>query len=474
MRRIIPSALLFFVVTGCSGGSSPSSATLPSADPPGPPAAATEAQCAQRPASDWVTFAHDQLRSGCTTENTSISKANVAQLQKAWSFSQPQQVVASPIVVGKTLYFATSGSGTVYAINASSGVALWSRVLGDSTQEIRQTPLYDNGLLLVGTHNFGAPVNGVYPPEPSTFYALNATNGNTVWSANVQGTIRGSPIVANGVVYVPVAGGDLPWCLQGGISAFNERTGQPLWRFNVDPTPSDGGSVWGAVAFDGSRLYFGTGNTCATSPLTANAIVSINPSGGSLIWQLNTAPQIPDLDVGSGVLLANDMAIALGKNGILYFVDASSGAVLHEVNLQTAYAQGGFSTPVTDGTTIVVGTAAQASTTSTTRSRTDEEPAFFGRIRAASSSGGRLMAFDFNSSQKWSITTQNPVHSTAAISNGVVFAATDTQLRAIDLNSGQTLWQYDTGVQLDASPAIDASGVYIIDTNGTLYKFALP
>lgn len=423
---------------------------------------------------NWPTFGLDQAHTGCQGASTGFTTSNVAGLKKIWEYSQSQQIFGSPIVVGNSVYIATLGQGTVIAINATTGAQEWSTTLSDAAGgEIRQTPLYDDGLLFVGIHGFGSEnSSGEYPPLPSSIYALNASTGKVVWSTALQGTVRSSPAVADGDVFVPVAGGDPPFCLQGGIVALNEQTGQLLWKFYTDPTPADGGGIWSPVAYDGTRLIFGTGNTCTQTPLSANAIVAISPQNGNIDWELNTAPQLTDDDVGAGVLLVDGMVVTIGKDGTIYYVDETTGAVLHEVQTNTANGEGGYSTPATDGSTIILGTAAVGSTSSSTAQRA--EPQFYGRVHPeATAGGGRLIALDLSGNVKWTLTTQTAVYNSVAITNGVAFADINNAIEALEVSNGQELWSYALPAGVDASPIVVSGAVYTADLAGNVYKFGL-
>lgn len=425
---------------------------------------------------NWVTFGFDQMHAACNQSDGGVTESNVTQLHKIWEYSQADQIFASPIVANGSVYVATLESDKVFALDATTGALEWSTSLettgsSSGTQEIRQTPLYDDGMIFVGIHGFGPETaSGLFPPVPSSMYALSAKTGKIVWSTQLQGIIRSSPAVVNGTLYVPVAGGDNPTCLQGGVDALNEQTGARTWSFYTDPTPNDGGSSWSPVAYDGSHLIFGTGNTCVKTPLTANAIVALNPADGSVAWELNTADQTSDDDVGAGVLLANGMAVTIGKNGVIYYLDEATGAMLHEVQTNAADGAGGYSTPATDGNTIVLGTSAAVAAGST--ARVADAVNYFGRIRPQSTgTGGRLIALDMNGDVEWTLDTQYPVNSAVAISNGMIFADLDQDIKALDISTGQTLWSYAAPARILASPAVVSSGVYTADLDGNVYRF---
>jgi outer membrane protein assembly factor BamB len=73
----------------------------------------------------------------------------------------------------------------VYALNASTGVLLWSYATG---APVESSPAVANGVVYVGSGDYN-------------LYALNASTGVLLWNyANGPG--QSSPAVANGMVYV--------------------------------------------------------------------------------------------------------------------------------------------------------------------------------------------------------------------------------------------------------------------------------
>ncbi len=63
----------------------------------------------------------------------------------------------------------------------------------------------------------------------------------------------------------------------------------------------------------------------------------------------------------------------------------------------------------------------------------------------------------------------------AAITNDVVISQGDSAVVALAMNgNGTPLWSYPTAGEVDCSPAVVPSGIYIGDNNGNLYAFAPP
>ena len=91
--------------------------------------------------SEWLTWGHDQERTGWNKSENTLSKDNASQLGLKWVAqlgTQPNETVLStltaPLVVNantpqgaKTLVFTVGSDNTVYAIDADSGKIAWQR-----------------------------------------------------------------------------------------------------------------------------------------------------------------------------------------------------------------------------------------------------------------------------------------------------------------------------------------------------------
>ena len=149
-------------------------------------------------------------------ENT-LAVGSVPNLQESFTFAAGSQVTGVSVANGLA-YVATSG-GTVYAVNAATGVQKWSFATG---AEVAVTPAVSGNTVFFGTYG-----------GPGKVYALNASTGATIWtddlSTQESNGFTGSPIVARGLVYI---GGE-----SGNEYALNAA--------NV--TRYAGGGRWGAV-----------------------------------------------------------------------------------------------------------------------------------------------------------------------------------------------------------------------------------
>lgn len=422
---------------------------------------------------DWPTFAHDNMRSGYNPTGTNLTPSNVPQLTLRWQQNVREEIFSSPVVYDGNLIVVTEGTGAVgsivYDLSTTDGHVLWRFVMHSKA---KSTPVIDPdaGLVIVGNEQ-------TKRKHPSYVYALSLLDGSLVWSQPIYGLIRGPLLVANGSVYVGRAGGDPPLCEQGGITAFNEVSGYLEWTWNVDSTPKEGGSVWGAVAFDGTHLIFGTGNACQTGITTANGAVALNLDG-SVAWSIVAVKNSDaDADTGGGVMLLQGNAYFINKNGRFYAVNAATGntAWVDDLNpnAQHPHWQGGSAAPSSDGNTIVVGSGLYSGTSSgsggefcplTTAKPTEVFAGYHSELQGMNSSGTVL----------WTDTMQNRLVGYVAIVPGLGFVGLNKSFVALDLSSGTTLWSYATEYYINASMVVVPSGVYGADQGGNVYAFALP
>jgi len=147
----------------------------------------------------------------------------------------------------------------------------------------------------------------------------------------------------------------------------------------------------------------------------------------------------------------NGQVIILSKNGYLYDMNESTGAVAWSTQADPidGYA---IESAASDGNTIVVSG---------------------GQLSAAAPYGGALLGYNFSGKQLWSVQSQLPIDATPAIVNGVAIVPVDESLDAIDLTNGTVLWSQPMSTSAYSSAAIVPSGVYETDGDGDVYAYGL-
>ena len=301
--------------------------------------AATPAQA--QGTADWPAYLLDTGHSSYNAAATSIGTGNVANLQPVWQWIEPsggnRTFWASPTVVDGVVYIG-SETGNFYAISEATQTVLWSRNFG-----VRPAAACGSSGITATAAVVNDTATGltVYVNAPDgQLYALSAATGATLWHATVDtpsSTVDdyyawGSPLVANGHVYVGISSQCDDPLVPAGVVEFNQDTGAPEGSWQTIPGGQAGGSVWSSLAEstlgDGS-VFVSTGNGLGTTnPLYTESIVRLSATGLSLqdSWQIPATQQGGDTDFGGSPTMfsanlngtATPMVGACNKNGIYY------------------------------------------------------------------------------------------------------------------------------------------------------------
>jgi outer membrane protein assembly factor BamB len=452
---------------------------------------------------DWLTFAHDYQRTGTETQPTGLSVSSAPKLALRWQVQVPNRapIQANAAVYNGNVIVVTGSPAVVYDLSAIDGSVLWQRPIpGGAAKPPTIDPAAGaHGLVFVGNRI----VTGNNLNQPSSLYALNLNDGSIAWQTTVNGLTRSAEVIVNGKIYIGTAGGDPPQCLNAGVQQVDEATGNVGWTWYVNSitNPGGGGGVWGAIAYDGSNLIFGTGNVCQASGSGSGAVTTsdgaaiLSPSGELLATFVAWAQTGPnainlDYDTGSSILIRNPSSSAeritfLNKNGYLYTFGTSG--LLHQTAANPNYGYGFYTSPTSDGTYTVVQTGAYSNSAVAATRRVPDRTIRPLRPDIFTPSGTRrpsrtipgfhsyLEAFDSTGTSKWAYEMQTFIAGYAAIDNGVVVSQGDNSVVALaTAGNGTPLWQYATAGVVDDSPAVVPSGIYIGDNNGNVYAFAPP
>ena len=356
-----------------------------------------------------------------------INAENVHKMKLAWKYRTGKvgTFQTSPLVVDDVMYFSTPFNDVV-ALDAYNGSELW-RYQHELTRTKTCCGPANRGVAIAGNNVYQATIDG-------RLIALNKENGKVVWetvikdsSLNIQKNLSSlqttdltdefssakmvggtghsfnmAPQVFNGMVFVGstgagyglhldtdkglvvIDGGDDQTGLRGFIAAFDQETGEELWRWysvsgeewtgkwvettsagvdlnrNIALEKADadtfksnwklgGGSIWTTPAIDEETglMFFGTGNPSpnmesSTRPgdnLNTCSIVALDASTGKLKWAFQQVPHDRwGYDVASPVVLIEVLhngkkvkAVGqAGKTGWFYILDRETGELLYK------------------------------------------------------------------------------------------------------------------------------------------------
>jgi outer membrane protein assembly factor BamB len=281
---------------------------------------------------------------------STISSANVAKLEEAWTFKltgkaakgvSAGSLTAAPIVQSGVVYFQDLDSN-VYALALASGKLKWEYELNEP---VKSGP-GPNGVAVAGGE--------VYGESPTAVFALNASTGRRIWVDSSllgkgQGTFGIQPQVANGRVYLasqlgPARGGGI-------LVALKASDGKVLWKFNtvvgadqgVRAVGAGAGGAWETplVSSDGSVTY-GIGNPYQTAAsaiahpsalLYTDSDVNLDAATGKLRWYYQgVTDDFKDWDMQASPISASingvPVVIGGGKMGYVYAMNAKTGRLV--------------------------------------------------------------------------------------------------------------------------------------------------
>jgi hypothetical protein len=107
-------------------------------------------------AADWMQFGYDATHSGNNTAETTLTPANVDQLQRRYRTTLPASVDGAPVFLSdvstsggtRDLLFLLAQNGTLMAVDAADGSVVWSHQEGGQ-QPTMSSPAIDPGRLFV-------------------------------------------------------------------------------------------------------------------------------------------------------------------------------------------------------------------------------------------------------------------------------------------------------------------------------------
>ncbi len=151
-------------------------------------------------------------------------------------------------------------AGVYAALDRDTGDTVWAVQLTDGSHlgGVMMTSTYVDGVVYVSSNIMVDEFNYTSPANTSKTFALDASDGSTIWETTIPAASFGALTHANGVVFQPTTPGDLYaldagdgsvlWTddlgadLGGGVSVANGTVLAPygFWFFGAPPNPSGG------------------------------------------------------------------------------------------------------------------------------------------------------------------------------------------------------------------------------------------
>jgi membrane-bound PQQ-dependent dehydrogenase (glucose/quinate/shikimate family) len=286
--------------------------------------------------SDWPAYGHDPAGTRYSSIRQ-ITRSNVAQLQRAWTYHTGEKPAASgprgqrqtafettPLVVNGILYF-TTPANRVIALDPTSGRELWTFDPQAKSKKPIQYHAHRGVSYWPGDKNHPARI--LLGTLDGRLLALNAQTGAPVPSFGNEGEVNlrrgvadGFPDATYAVTSPPaiyqdlvITGAELPESPghgpSGDVRAWDIRTGKLVWTFHTVPRPGEpghdtwaddswqhrtGANVWTGFTVDtqtgtvflaiGSPAYDFYGGDREGANLYGNSVVALNARTGAHLW----------------------------------------------------------------------------------------------------------------------------------------------------------------------------------------------
>jgi polyvinyl alcohol dehydrogenase (cytochrome) len=459
-----------------------------------------------------------------TAAEAGLKSADFAKLELAWAVAFPQTPTmrSQPVVVGDTVFVASTDAGRLYALNVQTGCAKWQY----------ESPFPLRSSLSYGLIEPGKPVI-VVGDAVGAVVAVDARTGKQVWRTDVRlhesNRVTGAPVIYKGRVFAPISAIEINYArddnyecckAHGAVVALDLRSGKQLWvghtmanatkrklnRAGAQLWGPSGAPIWSTPAVDEKRnlLYVGTGeNNSLPATDTSDAIIAFDLDTGERKWVFQATQNdiwsyacrggancdfgdeavIRDYDFGGSVMITkrkdgSDLLVVGQKSGVVWALDPDkSGELVWSQKIGIGGANGGIHWGTsTDGAHVFVsindrGPSAEQPQAQPGLYALDLETGkiLWSRKAEADCSGDRKQRF------AGCDTRLGYSPAPLAVDGAVVQGAIDGILRVFDGATGKTLWTYDTmrkfetvngvagnGGSIDSSPYVAANGTLFV------------
>lgn len=507
-RRLGATSLSTAIATGLMAGVGSSGSILAQseASPEASPAAGLSGAPPEfSDPANWP-FEGGDLQATRRAQSATLTAESIGDLGLGWTASIETSggygaFVGPPIIAGNLLY-QQDGMSNVHALDKTSGEVLWKKT-------------YDAVPPSGGPNGVAVAYGRVFFSEGlGTVHAIDAETGDDIWETTsligpLDEGICMAPLVHDGVVYISTIPGSqegfyLPG-QRGIFYAIDAESGTVLWYWETtvdnlwgNPRVNSGGGLWhppsvdeqgnvflavaNAAPYPGNDEWPNASSRPGDNPYTNN-LVSLDTTTGQLNWAFSvTGRDIFDLDnhltpISATVSIDGaDRAVVIGsgKHGIVVVADAETGEELwrtpvgkhqndeleeipegEELEIYPG-TQGGVQTPIAyaDGVIYapIVNSPSYATSTSTISGQA-----------ALPTATGQLVALDVATGEiLWDVATASPLYGAATIVNDVIFSAgLDGIVRGFNAANGDQIFSYQAPAGINTSLSVSGDSIFV-------------
>ncbi len=458
-----------------------------------------------------------------SAEQSGLKTKDFANLELAWAVAFPQTPTmrSQPVVAGSTLFIATADAGKIFALDTQSGCVKWQY---ESALPLRSSLSY-------GEIEKGKPVI-VAGDTTGSVVAVDASTGEQLWRSDIKlhesNRITGTPVIHNGRVFAPLSAVEINYTREdsyecckahGAVVALDLKSGEKLWVGHTMPNATkrklnragaqlwgpSGAPIWSSPSIDEKRnvLYIGTGeNNSLPVTNTSDAIIAFDLDTGEQKWVFQATPKdawnyacrrgancdfgdeatVLDYDFGGSVMITqrkdgSDLLVVGQKSGTVWALDPDkNGELVWSTQVGLGSAMGGIHWgTATDGKLVF----APSNDRPASESRPDAEP---GLHALDLETGERVWSYaavgDCSGDRKERFPAcENRLGYSPApivVDGAVVQGSVDGILRVFDAKNGEILWSYNTVKDFDTVNDVEGNGGSLdsapyIAANGTLF-----
>jgi polyvinyl alcohol dehydrogenase (cytochrome) len=444
-----------------------------------------------------------------TAKDAGFQAEDLPRLKLKWAFAFPDtSTMRSQPAVYRGRVFVGGQDGSVYALDAKTGCAVWSTTV---QSQVRSG-------ITVG--EIGANAAVFFGDSAGYVYALDGATGKQLWKMRPDehpaSTVTATPVFYQGRLYVGSASREealsvssLYQCctFRGSESAVDAATGKVIWkRYMIADAAKErsksknGGGAWGpsgvgvwtapTIDPEHNTIFVTTGDNYSDPPTPmSDAVVALRLSTGEILWSKqftakdawNSSCQLPgkvncpdsdgpDFDFAASAALVplpnGKRALLLGqKSAVVYAIDPDKkGQILWQSRIGEGGTVGGIEWgPATDGRNFYVALSDIRFKVALKQGSNDRT------YELDSTKGGGLFAFRIDNGERiWQTPPVScgdkpncsPAQSAAisAIPGAVFSGSEDGHLRAFSTANGKIVWDYDTAQEFKTVNGVPGHG----------------
>jgi outer membrane protein assembly factor BamB len=396
---------------------------IPSATPTNPPATPTavptEPPPTSTPTPEPLPAISGAMYRGGPQRTGNYHTLGVPQLAgEKWKFETGDEVWSSPVVADNVVYFG-SDDGHLYAVDIETGHEQW----GFKTEkQVRSSPAIVDDVVYFDSYD-------------GYLYAVEAPTGELKWkfdmTVDMPDTIEikkreyddytSSPVVVDGVVYI---GSRNPL---HGLFAVDAETGQEIWNFQ----PTGVEFVRSSPAVFGDTVYFGG---------DMKTLYALDIRTGEQKWVIKT-----EGIVNYGPAVSNEGVIYfVSKDGHIYAADSETGEINWQTFLTRPDAIWATGSPAIGNNGLIYTGSSE----------------YYKLIAIRQDNGEVAWEFEIPNGYVWS----SPI-----FVDGMVYVGGGGKLWAVNAETGEEIWHYETKGGVYSSPVAADGVVYVGSSDNYLY-----